>query len=131
MIKVLWCRFQHCFDTLPYCLSKHPLKWDPLHIYLTTFSESVTSKMLNLWGSAFYWKSLKFHIDFKNPAKKLENVFCFWDNCIWIGIVIFSLWRTRHFPSVANVLTSSTMILHVNKKDFFQLNWLGSDWWIW
>ena len=39
---------------LPYCLWKHPLQRDFLDIYLTTFSESVTSKIQKLWGSSFY-----------------------------------------------------------------------------
>ena len=64
-------------------------------------------------------------------AKNREKVFCLWDNCIWIGIVELSLWRTRYFLSAANMLRSSPKILHVNKRDFFQLNFLGSGRWIW
>ena len=41
-----------------------------------------------------------------------------------------SLWRTRYFSSGANVLTTSPKIWHVNKRDFFQLNFLGSERWI-
>ena len=116
---------------LPYCLSKHPLKRDFLDIYLTTFSESVISKIQNLGGSSFFKKYLKFNLDFKNAAKNSEKVFCFWDNCIWIGIVKLSLLRTGYFSSAANVLTSSPKIWHVNKRDVFQLNWLRSNQWIW
>ena len=83
--------------------------------------------MQNIWGSFFFWKYLKFNEDFKNGAKNGEKVFCFWDNCIWIGIVKVSLLRTGYFSSAANVLTSSPNIRHVNNRDFFQLNWLGSD----
>ena len=72
----------------------------------------------------------KFHLDFKNAVKNSEKVFCFRDNCIWIGIVKLSLLRTGYFSSAANVLTSSTKILHVNKREFFQLHRLGSDQWI-
>ena len=53
----------------------------------------------------FYWKCLKFNPRFKNAAKNREKTFCFWDICIWIGIVKLSLWRTRYFFSAANVLT--------------------------
>ena len=122
---------QQLWARLPYCLSKDPLKRDFLDIYLATFSESVTSKIQNLWGSSFYSKCLKFNLDFKNAAKNWEKVFCFWDNCIWIGIVKLSLWRTRYFSSAANVLTSSPKIWHVNKRDFFWHNFLASDQWIW
>ena len=94
--------WERCFDAdfnsdwagLPYCLSKHPLKHDFLDIYLTTFSEFVTSKIKNVWSSSFDWKSLKFNLDFKNGAINSEKRFCFWDNCIWIGIVKLFLLRT-------------------------------------
>ena len=79
----------------------------------------------------FFSKYLKFIVDFKNATKNWENVFCFWDNCFWIGIVKLSLLRTGYFSSAANVLTSSPKILHVNKRNVFQLNWFGSDQWIW
>ena len=122
-LNTVWAR-------LPYCLSKNPLKRIFLDIYLTTFSESVTSKIEKLWGSPFDSKCLKFKVDFKNAAKNTEKTCYFWDNIIWIGVVKLSLWRTRYFSSAANVLRSNPEVLHVNKKDFFQLNWLGTDWWI-
>ena len=109
------------------CLSKCPLNLGFLDIHLTTFSESVISKLENLWGSCLFSKSSKFKLHFKNPAKNWEIKICFWDNCIWIGIVNPSLLRTGYFSSTTNVLTSSPKIWHVNKRDFFQLSWLGSD----
>ena len=112
-------------------MSKHPLKRKFLDIYLTTLSDSVTSKIQNLWGSSFYWKCSKFNLDFKYAAKNSENFFCFSDNCVWIGKVNLSLLRTGQFSSVANVLTSSLKICHVNKRGFFQVNWLTSAQWIW
>ena len=81
---------------------------------MTTFLESVTSKMQNLWRSFFYSKCLKISLDFKNAAKNWQKAFSFSDNWIRIGVVKLSLWRTRYFPSAANVLTSSPKILHVN-----------------
>ena len=123
--------FNSAWVCLPCCLSKDPLKRDFLDIYLTTFSESVISEIQNLWGSSFFSKYSKFNQDFKNAARNSEKVFCFWDNCISIGIVKLSLLRTGYFSLTMNVLTSSPKILHVNKADFFQRNWLGSDHWIW
>ena len=122
---------QQLWARLPYCLSKDPLKRDFLDIYLATFSESVTSKIQNLWGSSFDSKCLKFNVDFKNAAKNWEKVFCFWDNCIWIGIVKLSLVRAGYFSLAGNVLTSSHRIWLMANRDFFQLNCLGSDQWIW
>ena len=94
---------------LPDCLSKHPLTRVFLDVYLTTFSESITLKIQNLRRPFFYSKCLKFKLDFKNASKNWEKAFCFWYNCIWIGVVKFSLWRTRYFSSTANVLTSFCM----------------------
>ena len=54
---------------LPYFFSKHLLKWDFLDIYLTTVSESLTSKIQNLWWSFFYSKILKLNLDLENEAK--------------------------------------------------------------
>ena len=65
----------------------------------------------------FFSKCLKFNPDFRNAAKNSEKLFYFWDNCFWIGIVRLSLLRTGYFSSIANVLTSSPKILHVNKRD--------------
>ena len=115
----------------PYSLLEHPLKRDFLDIYLTAFSESLLSKIQNLWRSSSDWRCSKLNLDFKNAAKNTENFFCFWDNCIWIGIVKLFLLRTRYFSAAANVLTSSPKICHVNKMDFFEHNVLTSDKWLW
>ena len=130
-IKVLWGRFQMCLAGLTYCFSKHPMKRDFLDMYLTTFSGYVTSKIQKLWGWSFFSKCLKFKLNFKNAVKNFEKFFCFWDNCIWIGIVKYSLWGTRYFSSSANVSTSSPNIFHVKKGDLFQLNLLWRNRWIW
>ena len=131
MVKVLWCRFQKGWARLPWCFSKGPLKRKFLGISLTTFSNSVILKIQSLWGSSSSSKYLKFHVDFKNAAKNCEKVFSFPDNCIWIGIVKLSLLRTGYLPLAANVLRSSTKIWHVNKREFFNVNFFGSDQWIW
>ena len=78
--------------------------------------------MQNLWGSSFSSEYLKFKQDFKNAAKNSEKVFCFWDNCIWIGIVKFSLLRTGYFSLEANVLRRGPKNWYANKRDFLQLN---------
>ena len=87
--------------------------------------------MQNLWGSSFDEKYLKFLLNSKNSPRDWTKVFCFWDNCIWIGIVKLSLLRTGYFSSAANVLTTTPKSGHVKNREFFQLNWLGSDQWLW
>ena len=103
------------------------MKRDFLDIYLTTFSEVVVSETKNLWGSSFFPKDLEFNLDFKNAAKNWEKVFCFWDNSIRIGIVKLSLLRKGYCSSAANALITRLKIWDVNNRDFFQLNWVGSD----
>ena len=105
-------------ERLPCCLSKGPLIWEFLDIYQTTFSESVISEIQSLRASSFFSKYLKLHLDLENALKILGKVFCYLHNCIWIGIVKFSLFRTGYFSRGANVLRSSPQIWHVNKRDF-------------
>ena len=130
MIKVLRCRFKQCLGTFTMLLVEQSSETGLLDIYLTTFSECVILEIKKLWGSSFGSKFSKINLDFKNAAKNWEKVF-FWYNCICIGIVKLSLLRTNYFLSVADVLTRCPKILHVNKRDFFQLNFLGRDRWMW
>ena len=131
IIKVLWCRFQQCWGTFPMLLVEVSSETALFrHLSDSAFRlcnfENTKSMKVN-----FFPKNLKCNLDFKNATKKWEKVFYFWDNIIWIGIVKLSLLRTWYFPSADNVLRSSTNILHVNKRDFFHINCLGSDRWIW
>ena len=119
-----WAHFQ-C------CLLKGPPKRGFLDIYLTTSSESVISKLQNVWGSYFVTKYSKFNLDFTNGAENWEKVFFSWYNCILIGIVKLSLLRAGYFSSAANVLTRSPSYCSVNKGNFFKVNWFRSDQWIW
>ena len=79
----------------------------------------------------FFSKYSKFQLDFKKEGKILRKTFCFSDNCIWICTVKLSLLRSGYFSLGDNVLTSSPKIGHVNKRDFFEHNFLVSDQWIW
>ena len=75
----------------------------------------------------FFKKSSKFNLDFETSEKNSEKVFSFRDNCIRIGCVELSLLRRVYMSSAVNVLTNSLKILHITKRDFFKLNWLGRD----
>ena len=67
--------FNSALARLPCCLSKGSLKRGFLDIYLTTFSESVISKLQNRWGSYFVSNLLKFNLNFKKTAKIWGKVF--------------------------------------------------------
>ena len=131
MIKVVWQIFQQCFGTFIMLLGKGSSETG-LFIHLSDYFFGVPN-----FGNArsmriiFFSKCLKLNLDFKNASKNWGKGCCFSDNCIWIGMFKLSLLRKGYFSSAANVLTSRPKIWHVNKRDFFQLNWFDSDQWIW
>ena len=90
------------------------------------FLESVISEIHQLCGWSFFRKNSKFKPDFKNEKKKWERVFCFWDNCIWIGCVEFSLLRGEYLSWAVNVLTNTLKILRITNKFF--VSQLLSQW---
>ena len=87
--------------------------------------------MKNLWGYSFVSKCLKINLDFKNSEISWENLFFSWDNSFWNDIVKLPLLKKGYFSSAVNVLPNSTKILYVNKRDYFQPNWLDRDQWMW
>ena len=66
----------------------------------------------------FFWKMVKIKSRLQKCSKNWGKVSCLWDNCIWIGIVKLSLWRTGYFSSAANVLTSSPKICMSIRETF-------------
>ena len=90
------------------------------------FKESVILEIQGLWVLSFFWKCLKFNLDFGIEETNCEKLFNFWDNSIWIGCVNLSLLRREYLPSGVNVLTNSLKILHSTNIDFFQLNYVQS-----
>ena len=98
---------------------------------LPRFPDCVISEINQLWLSSFFWKCSKFKVDFENATKNWEKAFCFWDNCVRIGCIKLSLLRREYLSSGVNVLTNSYKALHLTKTDFFRLNYLSNDWWIW
>ena len=131
IIRVEWWRFQQCLDTFTILLvgvSSPTEFFRHLSDYVFGVPNLKKTKVMRV---IFFSNCSKFIVDFKKAAKDWQKVFCFRDNCFWIGIVKLSLLRTGYFSSAANVLTSSNKIWHLNKRDFFQLNWLGNDQWIW
>ena len=119
--------FSTVWSHWPCCLSKGSLKRDFCDIYLTTFFEMRSSEIHKLWGSTFFWKCSKFYFYFINSEKNWEKASCFFDNYTWVGCVNLSLLRRENLRSAVNVLTNSPNILHITKRDFFQLHWLHFD----
>ena len=103
-----------------------------LDIYLTTFLGICKFKnTFELWGSYFFWISLKFKLNLENAKGNWENIFRFWDNCIWKCCYELSLLRRKHLLSDVNRLRNSAKILQITQRDFFYLNCLHRDASIW
>ena len=75
----------------------------------------------------FFLKCLQLNVDLKNAVKSLEKTFSLSKNFIWIGFRNFSMLPGNHFPSGANLLTSSFKISDITKKDVFQRKFSQSD----
>ena len=130
MIKVLWFRFRQCFRKFIILLHEASSETGLFRHLSDSIFGVQNLENEKVWGSSLCVKCLEFNLDLKNAAGNWESLFCFWDSCIWIAIDKFFLLRTGYLSSAANVLTSSPKILHVNKRDFCQLNWILSRQWI-
>ena len=67
----------------------------------------------------------------RSLRKTSEKFFLFWDKCISRCWNEFSLLGREHLSLTVNGLTNSPKILHITKRNFFKLNCLPSDQWIW
>ena len=79
----------------------------------------------------FFLQMFKISCTFRKCKKKWENAFGFWDNCVRIGCIKLCLLRRQYWSSAVNVLTNTYKALHLIKTDFFRLNYLQNDHWIW
>ena len=127
MLKVLWCWFQQCFGTFTILLVKGSSETGGFRLLSDEVFGVPNSGNTKSMTVIFYFKLFKIYCRFQKSRKKLRKRFCFWDNCISIGIVKLCLLRKQYFSSAANVLTGSPKICHVNNIDVLELNWVGSD----
>ena len=124
---MLWCRFQQCLGTFTVLLVEGSTETEIFrdfsrHVFgVRNFGNAESMRVI------FFLKIFKIWARFQKSCKKLRKPFIFWDNCIRTGIAKLSLLRTGYLSSASKLLTSSPKIWHVNKRDFFQLNWLGTD----
>ena len=117
---------------LPCYFWRSPLKRDFLGIYLTTFFVVCKFKNTSAIRLISFLKMFKIECQFRNWKKKnWEKIFRSWVNCIWKCCYKLSLLRREYLPSAVNGLTNSPKILHITKRDFFNLNCLHRDQEIW
>ena len=128
--------FNSVWDRLPCLLLKGLLKWDFLAICLTTsfavcnFPSAIFECLLRVlsMSAIFDFKCSKFNSTSKNAQNKSEKFCYFLDKCMWIDCFKLPLLSIEYFSSAVNVVTNSTEILHIIKRDFSRLNCLHSDW---
>ena len=131
MLKMLWCWFQERFCTFTMLLVKGSSETGLFrHLSDQVFGDRNFRNTKSM-GFIICLKILKIYFRFRKCSKKLRKSFFFRDNCIWTGIVKLSLLGTGYFSSAANVLTSSSKMWHVNKRNVLKLNQFASDQWIW
>ena len=108
---------------------KGPLKRDFLDIYLTTFFGVRQFKDVSTVRVIFFWKWLNLNISSENGKEKKnsENIFRFLDNCLWKCCNKLPLLRREYLWSEVSGLNNSPKILHIIKRDFFNLNCSHSD----
>ena len=116
---------------LPCHLSKGPLKRDFLDIYLTTSFGVHNFKNASAMRVIFFLEMFKIESKFRKGKKKLENIFRFWDNCIWKCCYKLPLLRRWCLSSAVNGWRNRAKILHIIQRDFFNRNCLHRDHWIW
>ena len=114
---------------LPCYLEKGPLKQDFLNVYLTT--SLGVRQFKNTWAMRviFFRKCSKLNLNLENAEekKKSENIFGFWDNCMWKYCYKLSLLRRKSLLSVVSGLTNSPNILQITQRDLFKPNCLHRD----
>ena len=70
----------------------------------------------------FFSKCSKLYVDSKNAIKYWQKVFEFGDKCIWIASGTFSLLWREYLSLAVNVLTNSSKISDLMKREVFWLN---------
>ena len=116
--------FEMCFSQLWWNFSKCSLKRIFLDIYLTTSLVVRKFKNTSAMRVILFLKMYKIESKFRKWKKNWDNIFRFWDNCVWKCCYKLSLLRTEYLLSGVNRLTNSPMILHITKRDFFNLSCL-------
>ena len=120
--SINWCGsdFNSVWSPLPSCLPKCRLKGEFLDSYLTTSFRVGNFGNTSAVRVIYFCKCSEFNLAFKNAAINSENIFCFWDNCIWIGSLKLSLLRRQYLSLTVNMLTNILKTLRVTKRDFFK-----------
>ena len=70
----------------------------------------------------FLFEIFKIKFNFENAKKKVENLFCLWESCIWKCCYKLSVLRREYMLSAVNGLTKNPKIFHITHRDFSTWN---------
>ena len=96
------------------------------HTYLATYFGIGKFKNISAMMVIFFKKNFITESKFRKCKIKLENIFRFWDKCVWKCCNKLPLLRRNYLSSAVNGLTSSPKIFHIAQRDFLILNCLHS-----
>ena len=113
--------------SLPYYVSKGPLRRDFFDTYLSTVFRVCKFKNTSAMRVIFFLEMLKSQPKFRKCIEILRNVFNFWDNSIWKCCKKLPLLRREYLSSAVNGLTNSPKIFHISQRNFISHNCLHRD----
>ena len=127
MLKVLFWTFIECLSLFTMLHVKGSSKTGVFRNLSNHLFRSPYFRKYISYEDQLFLKMLKIHCKFHKRIEKWEKICCSWERRIWSGCFKFSLLRREYLSLGVNVLRNSLKILHVTKRDFFQLNYLQSD----
>ena len=118
MVKVLSLCFEQCFGPFNFLLVKRSSEKGLSDIYLTTCFRVCKFKNTSAMSVILLLKMFKIGSKYKKGKKNSENVFRFWDNCIWKCCYKLSLLRTEYLLSTVSRLTKVLQIFQSLREKF-------------
>ena len=132
MIKLLSFRFQQSFDPFTMVLVVRSSETGRFRYISNHVFRSKKKKKYISYEDHLFFGNVQNWVSISKMKQKIGKIFfCFWDNCIWRYCNTLPLLRREYLSSAVSVLTNSPKLLHITKRDFFQLNSLESDQWLW
>ena len=122
MIMAFSLILNQCSARFPCRLSSGALKRELLDIYLSAFFDDGSFENIEARRVIFVWQCSKFNADSKYAEKSWEKMFSFWEKCIWIVCIPFSLLIREYLSSAVHVLRKRLKNFNVSKCDFCNLS---------
>ena len=120
MIKMLSFRFQQCVGSFTMLLIEGSSEMGLFRHLSNQVLPSPYFRIYISYEGHLFFKIYKILNRFQKCSKKFTKSF-------WIACFKLSVLRGKYLSSAVNVWRNSPKILHITKRDFFQMNFLDSD----